>query len=131
MTTQHAMAHYRSVGAYGAAAAEDRVSLIMRIMDAAAESLSTARGCIDRKDPARKGEALKRAIALIDGLRASLDAEQGGEIAANLDALYDYMTRRLAEANLKDDTVMVDEVASLLRELKTAWEVVAEDRTQP
>jgi flagellar protein FliS len=47
-------------------------------------------------------------------------------MCGNFDALYDYMGRRLLEANLRDDTKILDEVAGLLRELKEAWDAIAD-----
>ncbi|MDV7398396.1 flagellar export chaperone FliS, partial [Arthrospira platensis SPKY1] len=48
----------------------------------------------------------------------------GGDIAANLDRLYDYMQRRLVEANLRSDIALLDEVAELLRPVKEAWDAI-------
>ena len=115
------LAHYRSVGAYGAAAAEDRTQLIMRMLEGAQDRIATARGHMRRQEAGRKGEAIGKAIGLIDGLRASLDVQRGGEIASNLDALYDYMNRRLVEANVSNRPELLDEVNELLGEIRAAW----------
>jgi len=116
--------HYRSVGAYGAAAAADRKELVLRMLDGAQDRIASARGHMQREETADKGEAIGKAIGIIDGLRASLDIEKGGEIAANLDALYDYMNRRLVEANAANRVELLDEVAHLLGEIRTAWQGV-------
>lgn len=116
--------HYRSVGAYGAAAAEDRRELILRMLQAALDRIASARGHMQRAETADKGAAIGKAIGIIDGLRASLDTAKGGEIAANLDALYDYMSRRLLEANAADRVELLDEVSGLLGEIRTAWQSV-------
>lgn len=126
-----ALGHYRSVDAYGAAAAESRTELVLRLMTGAQDRIASARGHMQRGRRAEKGEAIGKAIRLIDGLRTSLDLEQGGEIAANLNALYDYMTRRLTEANLRDDPQMLDEVGGLLGEIRSAWEQIATTPAQP
>lgn len=123
--------HYRSVGAYGAAAGEDRVQLAGNLMDAAIDRISMARGHIERNEVALKGETLQRAIRIIDGLRASLDHEQGGDIAGNLEALYDYMTRRLVEANMKNDAAIVGEVLGLMSEIKAGWDGIPDDVKAP
>lgn len=122
-----ALGHYRSVGAYGAAAAQDRRELILRLMEGAQDRIATARGHMQRGQTAAKGEAISKAVGLIDGLRTSLDLERGGEIAANLNALYDYMTRRLTEANLRDRPELLAEVAGLLGEIQSAWAQIAAD----
>ena len=116
------MYQYRTVDAYGAASAGDRVQLIARMLQGALDRIATARGHMQRGEQAAKGEALGRAVRLIDGLRACLDQERGGEIAGNLAALYEYMTRRLTEANLRNDQRLLDEVADLLDEIRSGWE---------
>jgi flagellar protein FliS len=116
------MNQYRTVDAYGAAAAGDRVQLIARLLQGAQDRIASARGHMQRRETGAKCEALARAVRMIDGLRACLDLEKGGEIAANLSALYEYMTRRLTEANLRNDQRLLDEVADLLDEVRTGWE---------
>jgi flagellar protein FliS len=125
---QNPLAQYRSVDAYGAAAAADRTQLILRMLQGALDRIATARGHMGRGELAPKGEALGRAVRMIEGLRACLDHERGGEIAANLAALYDYMSRRLTEANLRNDTRLLDEVAGLLDEIRAGWEQMAAGR---
>lgn len=119
-TPVNALGQYRAVTAYGAATG-DRLQLVMQMMDSAVDRIVTARGHMTRRETAAKGEAIGRAIGLIDGLRTSLDKDRGGEIANNLEALYDYMMRRLVEANLRDDARRLDEVAGLLDEIRSGW----------
>jgi flagellar protein FliS len=116
------MNQYRTVDAYGAASAGDRLQLIARMMQGALDRIATARGHMQRGEQAAKGEALGRAVRMIDGLRSCLDQERGGDVAANLAALYEYMTRRLTEANLRNDQRPLDEVADLLDEIRSGWE---------
>lgn len=116
------MNQYRTVDAYGAASAGDRLQLVARMMQGALDRIATARGHMQRGEQAPKGEALGRAVRMIDGLRSCLDHERGGEVAANLAALYEYMTRRLTEANLRNDQRPLDEVADLLDEIRSGWE---------
>jgi flagellar protein FliS len=67
------------------------------------------------------------AITIIDnGLRASLDQKAGGEIAQNLDALYDYMSRRLLQANIKNDIAIIEEIHGLMSDLREAWVQIGE-----
>lgn len=116
---------YRTVDAYGAAASSDRMQLILRLLQGALDRITSARGHMQRREIALKGEALGRAVRMIDGLRACLDHNNGGDIAANLAALYEYMTRRLTEGNLRNDLHALDEVADLLEEIRSGWEEVA------
>ena len=62
-------------------------------------SLAKAKGAIERKDIVKRTEQISKATSIVMELKGSLDLEKGGEIAANLDSLYAYMTRRLIEAN--------------------------------
>ena len=122
MTYHNPMNQYRTVDAYGAAAAGDRVQLIARLMQGALDRIATARGHMQRGEVAAKCEALSKATRMIDGLRSCLDHEKGGELANRLAALYDYMTRRLTEANLRNEPRYLDEVADLLDEIRSGWE---------
>ncbi|MBN8280971.1 MAG: flagellar export chaperone FliS [Gammaproteobacteria bacterium] len=122
MTYHNPMNQYRTVDAYGAAAAGDRVQLIARLMQGALDRIATARGHMQRGEVAAKCEALSKAVRMIDGLRSCLDHEKGGELASRLSALYDYMTRRLTEGNLRNEPRCLDEVADLLDEIRSGWE---------
>jgi len=120
-----ALGQYRATDAYGAAAAADRLQLVLRMMQGAIDRIATARGHLQRGETAGKGEQIGRAIGLVDGLRTCLDAEQGQDIATNLEALYGYMLNRLMEANLNNDEGALKEVADLLNEIKSGWETMA------
>jgi flagellar protein FliS len=85
----------------------------------------TARGHLLRQETAAKGEELRRAIGMIEGLRVALDHGRGGEIATNLERLYEYMVRRLTEGNLHNDPAPLDEVAGLLSGIRGAWDEAA------
>ncbi len=115
---------YRNVSAHSQVAAADPRQLIQVMLDTALVRLATARGCIERGEVAAKGENISKAIGLVSGLNEALDMQQGGQIALNLRELYDYAARRLVEANLHSDANMLEEVASLLREVKSAWEAL-------
>ena len=101
--------------------------LITMLLDGALERVAAAKGAMERSEVAMTGEAIGKAISIVDNLRVSLDQNQGGPIAENLSALYDYMTRRLLEANATKDTAMLGEVAGLLKEIKVAWDQVPAD----
>jgi flagellar protein FliS len=100
--------------------------LIQMLMAGALEKIATAKGFMVRGETAAKGEHISWAISIIGGLQSSLDMDAGGEIAQNLDDLYTYMARRLTEANMNDDPGGLDEVMSLLLEIKGAWDVMPE-----
>lgn len=118
---------YQQVGAQSGVAQADAHRLIQMLLDGALDKISVAKGFMERSDIANKGANISWAISIIDGLRLSLDQEKGGEIANNLNDLYDYMGRRLVDANIKNDPLILDEVSSLLNEVKGAWEAIPDD----
>ena len=74
---------------------------------------------------AKRGEMISKAINIIDnGLRAVLDHEKGLEIAADLEQLYDYMSRTLLQANLNHDSQLLDHIDELLMNVSGAWKQI-------
>lgn len=123
---------YANVGLETGIASASPHKLIVMLYDGALVALLSAKTNIAANNIAAKGTAISKAITIIDnGLRASLDKDAGGEIAANLDALYDYMSRRLLHANLKNDVPAIDEVHRLLADLREAWVAIGEKVEQP
>ena len=113
---------YTSVGVETGVVASDPHTLVTMLYDGALEALHRATGCIQTEDLAGKTRALSQAGRIIDeGLRASLDHEKGGEIASNLDALYDYMCRRILVGSVENDQAPLSEVINLLDGLREAW----------
>lgn len=98
--------------------------LIQMLFEGALKRLSFAKGAMQRKDIAEKGKFISQTIDIVGGLSASLDSENGGEIAENLASLYDYISRRLVTANLKNSVEILDEVSDLLRDVKKAWDAI-------
>jgi flagellar protein FliS len=120
------LASYGEVSVQAGTAYADSVQLIQMLFDGLIDSLTAAEGQIERKEIQAKGESLSRAMRIVLGLQGSLDLEKGGEIAANLADLYDYCTRRLMHANLKNDVEAVQEVKRLISEIRDAWSQVPE-----
>ncbi|HZX52949.1 MAG TPA: flagellar export chaperone FliS, partial [Pseudomonas sp.] len=100
--------------------------LIQMLMEGGLTRIAQARGAMERQQTAMKGELIGKAIGIIGGLREGLNLEQGGEVAANLDRLYEYMANRLLEANVQNDMAPLDEVAGLLRNVKSGWDVIGQ-----
>lgn len=125
MNAMTAMRQYQSVNTQAKAVDASPHRLIQMLMEGGLSRLAQARGAMDRGQVAIKGELIGKAIAIIGGLREGLDLDKGGEVAANLDRLYEYMITRLFEANLHNTVVPLDEVAVLLRNVKSGWDVIA------
>jgi flagellar protein FliS len=119
------LAAYQSAAAHGGVAASDPHRLIVMLLDGALERIAKARGCMQRNEMAEKARLINGAMSIIGELRASLDMRQGGQIAANLAELYDYMSRRLLLASTENKVDMLDEVSSLLHEIRSAWLAIA------
>ncbi|HUN75127.1 MAG TPA: flagellar export chaperone FliS [Steroidobacteraceae bacterium] len=115
------LAAYESVSVQGGVAAADPHGLIVLLMDGAMERMATARGCIEHREIVRKAKLLHSAVRIIAELRGVLNLAQGGAIAQNLSDLYDYMARRLILANAQNDVGCINEVMSLLGEIRGAW----------
>ena len=115
------LAAYNTVSVHGGVANADPHRLVQMLLDAAAERMMTARGCIERKETARKAKLLHSCVTLIAELRGSLNMSEGGPLAQNLSSLYEYMARQLMMANVQNDAGRVTEVLSLLNEIRSAW----------
>jgi len=130
-SVERALSRYSALEVETGVASASPERLIIMLYDGALKSVFAAKLAIARGDVRSKGEALSKAISIIDeGLRGALNIESGGEIAENLLALYEYISTRLLYANLKNDVRALDEAARLLSELKSAWEML-EQRGKP
>ncbi|MGE0545211.1 MAG: flagellar export chaperone FliS [Lautropia sp.] len=112
---------YRSLDVETLVHDADPHKLVEMLYDGAIVQVGKARHALNRGDTTAKGEATSRAIRIVDeGLKAALDAS-AGTVAHNLDALYDYATRVLVQANLRNNDSQYAEVERLLGELRSAW----------
>ena len=126
-----ALRQYQQVSRQAAAVIADPHRLVALLLDGALERLASAKGHTAAGALAEKSALIRATMGIIDGLRMSLNRQQGGEIAENLDQLYDYMNRRLLEANHKNDVTLIDEVIGLLSELKAGWDGIAPGVDEP
>jgi flagellar protein FliS len=127
---QSVLNQYRQVGVQSGISDASPHRLVQMLMEGAIDRINTAKGNMARNEFTEKGRHISSAISIIDGLRSSLDKEKGGEIAQNLDALYDYMNRRLLEANVSNNVEMLDEVNGLMSEIKRGWDAIPENVKQ-
>jgi flagellar secretion chaperone FliS len=122
MNAASAMKQYQQVSIQSSIMDASPHRLIQMLMEGVLEKIALAKGGLANNNIASKCENIGKAISIIDGLQASLNKEEGGELAENLDNLYDYMSRRLVVANLRNDGSILDEVASLMVEIKMGWD---------
>ncbi|WP_421683857.1 flagellar export chaperone FliS [Stutzerimonas urumqiensis] len=125
MNAMAAMRQYQNVGLKVQVNEADPHKLIQMLMQGGLDRIAQAKGALERGALAEKGELISKAIGIVGGLRSALDKSVGGELAENLDRLYDYMTMRLFEASRGNDAAKLDEVAGLLREVKSGWDAIA------
>lgn len=121
---------YAKVGLETGVVAASPHKLILMLFDGALLSIRMATKHMSEGNIAAKSEAISKAITIISGgLKASLDVKKGGEIAARLDALYDYMCQRLFTANIRNQPELLEEVYQLLSELQEAWKQIGKPST--
>lgn len=125
---------YARISTESAAMSASPHQLITLLFEGAKTAITMARHHMARGDIVAKGNAISKAINIVDnGLKASLDAEAGGkagaELVANLSAFYDYVSQRLLFANLRNDPALLDEADRLLDNISAAWREI--DPHQP
>lgn len=116
---------YQNIGVESAVMNASPHQLIVMLFDGAHSALIRARLFLDAGQLAEKGQALSKAINIIDnGLKGALNVEAGGELSINLASLYEYMVRRLLIANLHNDVEAIVEVENLLNNIADAWKQI-------
>ncbi len=123
---RNALNQYSQNAVHTAVESASPYRLIQMLLEGVLDKISTAKGHMLRGEIQPKCQQVGCAIAILKGLKMSLDKEQGGEIAQNLEDLYIYMERRLMEANRGNDPDLLDEVSDLVRQIKEAWDAIAE-----
>jgi flagellar protein FliS len=130
MSSNNAVEQYeQQLGVQTTVTGTSSYTLVHMLLKGCLERISKARAYMLRGDT-HKGVLISQAISILDGLRKSLDLEAGGEIAHNLDNLYEYCQRRLLNANLSNDPALLGEVSSLLREISSAWDAISPEDGQ-
>ncbi len=124
---------YSQVGLETSVQTADPYELILLLFEGARNAVLLARSAMESNQIETRGSEISRAIDIItNGLKASLDLKQGGELSEQLASLYEYMTIRLLHANMKNDKSILDEVLELLEEIHSAWrQIPAEKRHLP
>ena len=116
---------YAKVGVESGILAASPHQRIVMLFDSYQASIRIARLQMQAGHTAEKGKAITKAINIVSqGLRASLDLEQGGDIAVQLDQLYDYVVRVLLRANLNNDDDALTTAAALLENVAAAWRAI-------
>ncbi|OOE70023.1 flagellar export chaperone FliS [Salinivibrio sp. IB282] len=115
---------YKKVSVDSQLSAASPHKVIQMLMAGAIERLIQGKAAMAQGDLSVKGERLGKALDIIINLRACLSMDDGGDIADNLDAIYDFMIRQVSSANLENKPEPIDDVIELLREIKSAWDQI-------
>ena len=100
----------------------DQHQLVSLLYEGVLNAIATARGALARGDVLAKVNAISKAVRILEeGLSTSLDKVDGGELAENLGALYDYCMRRLILANARNDDAIMQEVMRLIEPVALGW----------
>lgn len=119
--------NFKAMESYGAdnlmsqASVADGAELIQMLFDGLVNSIAEARGHIEHGAILEKGKSITRACRIVLGLQGALDFQKGGDLALNLNDLYNYFTRRLIFANARSDVDALNEVLGLTSEIREAW----------
>lgn len=117
---------YANIEVESAVLSASPYQLVNMLFDGALSALKRAQILMNQGDTTGKGQAISKAINIIsNGLQSGLDYNANKELCTNLDNLYDYMTRRLLQANLHNDSAALVEVHSLLNNISDAWKEIA------
>src|SRR5262245_540489 len=102
------------------------------LYDGALASITEARNAAARGETRLQGAAVSKALAIVASLQETLNLDDGGSVAAELDRLYTYASKRLLDVTLDKDLSALAEVHKLLTTLRDAWhEIATEQLRQP
>ncbi len=130
MSPSHAaLKHYAAVRVQSSVTDATPHQLTALLFDGALERIARAKGHLQRGELAPKGELISAVIAIVGELAGSLNRAAAPDLVDRLSALYDYVLRRLGEANASNRAEPLDEAARLLGTLADAWRAI--DPAQP
>jgi flagellar protein FliS len=115
---------YKSVAARCGVAAASPHGLVLMLLDGAISRIAQARGCHENGQKLDATLHLQRALAIVGELKAALDLSQG-EIAHNLDALFDYICRQLLLVHVPSKRGGLPALSALLGEIRSTWAAIA------
>ena len=122
-----AIEQYKMVSLQATIRNANAYKVIQTLMGNALDKIGKAIFFINENKTAEKGLQISLAITTLDALQASLDLDKGGEIAANLSALYNYMVDKLVIANINNDIKILNEIRGLLNTIKSGWDGIEEE----
>ena len=103
----------------------DRGKLVVILYEGAIKFLKFSQDGIAKNNAEERNNNLVQALQIIDELRTTLNISEGKEIARSLNALYLFMSKHLAAANIQNSSRMIKEVINMLATLNEAWTEIA------
>ena len=95
--------------------------LVVLLYDHMLLSLRRARTAMETRDLEASSEQLEKSRNVLTELLVTLDRERGGEVAANLGALYSFLLGELVQVGVRNDLRRLDRVAHMIGELRDAF----------
>ena len=118
---------YKKVSVDSQLTAASPHKIVQMLMAGAIERLIQGKAAMQAGNIPVKGERLGKALNIIISLRSCLSMSDGGDIAKNLDQLYEFMIMQISEANHKNDSQPIDDVIDIIREIKSAWDQIPDE----
>lgn len=115
---------YKKVSVDSQLSAASPHKVVQMLLAGAIERLIQGKAAMEQGNIAAKGERLSKALNILISLRSCLSMSDGGEIAQNLDQLYEFMITQIAAANHHNTTQEIDDVIEMIREIKSAWDQI-------
>ncbi|MGR5541099.1 flagellar export chaperone FliS [Vibrio campbellii] len=115
---------YKKVSVDSQLSAASPHKIVQMLMAGAVERLIQGKAAMLQGNVSVKGERFGKALDIIISLRSCLSMNDGGDIAQNLDQLYDFMINQISSANISNDPQPIDDVVEILREIKSAWDQI-------
>lgn len=124
------MKAYKSVSLDSQKTVASPYKVVQMLLAGALERLAKARVAIEQEKPAQRGELLGATMMIVAELRMALDHDTGGDIAANLDNLYEFIMAELVLANTENSIDKLEAISGLLRDIKESWDAIPTDQQQ-
>ncbi|CAK0741404.1 Flagellar secretion chaperone FliSB [Gammaproteobacteria bacterium] len=122
MIGRGALQQYQQIGVQSSIMDATPHRLVQMLFEGALDRIAKAKGAVIRGEILDKCRYIDAAMSIVDSLSGSLNLDAGGEVANNLAALYDYIGRRLFQANVENSALILDEVSNLLSQIKEGWD---------
>jgi flagellar protein FliS len=126
------MTMQKALNAYGQA--EETIppaKQIVMLYDGVLRHIANARSAVVERRINDRFTAVQKATLILEALQGCLDHENGGDIAPQLDRLYNHYIFRLQAINLEDDPAICDELTTQINELRESWATLAKSGTAP